>query len=60
MAVAFNTGKHARAIREGGVPAPAADAIVDAITDATARSSRRSSCAPRWPARPRSWKPGST
>ena len=35
MAVTFNTGKHARAIREGGVPAPAADAIVDAITEAT-------------------------
>ena len=35
MAVTFNTGKHARAIREGGVPAPAADAIVDAIADAT-------------------------
>ena len=35
MAVAFNTGKHARAIREGGVPAPAADAIVDAIAEAT-------------------------
>ena len=35
MALAFDTGKHARAIREGGVPAPAADAIVDAITEAT-------------------------
>ena len=35
MAVTFNTGKHARAIREGGVPAPAADAIVDAIAEAT-------------------------
>ena len=35
MAVTFNTGKHARAIREGGVPAPAADAIVDVIADAT-------------------------
>ena len=35
MAVTFDTGKHARAIREGGVPAPAADAIVDAIADAT-------------------------
>ena len=35
MAVTFNAGKHARAIREGGVPAPAADAIVEAITEAT-------------------------
>ena len=35
MAVTFDTSKHARAIREGGVPAPAADAIVDAIADAT-------------------------
>ena len=35
MALAFDTGKHARAIREGGVPAPAADAIVDAIAEAT-------------------------
>ena len=35
MAVTFNTGKHAHAIREGGVPAPAADAIVDAIAEAT-------------------------
>ena len=35
MAVTFNTSKHARAIREGGVPAPAADAIVDAIAEAT-------------------------
>ncbi len=35
MALTFDTGKHARAIREGGVPAPAADAIVDAIADAT-------------------------
>ena len=35
MALTFDTGKHARAIRAGGVPAPAADAIVDAIADAT-------------------------
>ena len=35
MALAFDTGKHARAIREGGVSAPAADAIVDAIAEAT-------------------------
>ena len=35
MALTFDTGKHARAIRDGGVPAPAADAIVDAIADAT-------------------------
>ena len=35
MALTFDTGKHARAIRAGGVPAPAADAIVDAIVDAT-------------------------
>ena len=35
MALTFDTGKHARAIREGGVPTPAADAIVDAIADAT-------------------------
>ena len=35
MAVTFDTSKHARAIREGGVPAPAADAIVDAIAEAT-------------------------
>ena len=35
MAVTFNSSKHARAIREGGVPAPAADAIVDAIAEAT-------------------------
>ena len=35
MALTFDAGKHARAIREGGVPAPAADAIVDAITEAT-------------------------
>ena len=35
MALTFDTGKHARAIREGGVPEPAADAIVDAITEAT-------------------------
>ena len=35
MALTFDTGKHARAIRVGGVPAPAADAIVDAIVDAT-------------------------
>ena len=35
MALTFDTGKHARAIRAGGVPAPAADATVDAIVDAT-------------------------
>ena len=35
MALTFDTGKHARAIREGGVPEPAADAIVDAIAEAT-------------------------
>ena len=35
MARTFDTGKHARAIRGGGVPAPAADAIVDAIAEAT-------------------------
>ena len=35
MALRFDTGKHARAIRAGGVPAPAADATVDAIVDAT-------------------------
>lgn len=35
MALAFDTGKHARAIREGGVSAPVADAIVDAIAEAT-------------------------
>ncbi len=35
MALTFDTSKHARAIREGGVPTPAADAIVDAIADAT-------------------------
>ena len=35
MALTFDTGKHARAIRAGGVPAPAADAIVDVIVDAT-------------------------
>lgn len=35
MALTFDTGKHARAIRAGGVPAPAADATVDAIMDAT-------------------------
>ena len=35
MALTFDTGKHARAIREGGVPAAAADATVDAIVDAT-------------------------
>ena len=35
MALTFDTGKHARAIRAGGVPAAAADATVDAIVDAT-------------------------
>ena len=35
MALTFDTGKHARAIRAGGVPAPAADAIVDAIAEST-------------------------
>ena len=35
MARTFDTGKHARAIRGGGVPAPAADAIVDVIAEAT-------------------------
>ena len=35
MALTFDTGKHARAIREGGVPEPAADAIVDTIAEAT-------------------------
>lgn len=35
MALTFDTGKHARAIREGGVPEPAADAIVDVIAEAT-------------------------
>ena len=35
MALTFDTRRHVRAIRDGGVPAPAADAIVDVIAEAT-------------------------